>query len=113
MGFGAGVRARSARKTAPFAEPRKGCGTLHPANPRARLGPPPCGQIRRSYVLGVAGAQEQSGECQCAIRPCTSDGEVYLDLSFITLILPFTSFFTNVTGIGLSMGKLTMAFVVG
>jgi len=44
---------------------------------------------------------------------CTSDGEVYLDLSFIILILPFTSFFTNVIGIGSPIGKLTMAFVVG
>ena len=44
---------------------------------------------------------------------CTSDGEVYLDLSFIALRLPFTSFFTNVIGIGLAIGKLTMAFVVG
>ena len=36
----------------------------------------------------------------------------YLDVSFIALILPFTSFFTNVIGIGSLIGKLTMAFVV-
>ena len=47
------------------------------------------------------------------LSQCISYGEVYLDLSFIALILPFTSFFTSVIGIGLSIGKLTMAFVVG
>ena len=40
------------------------------------------------------------------------DGEVYSDLSVIAFILAFTSFFTNVIGIGLPIGKLTMAFVV-
>ena len=38
--------------------------------------------------------------------------EVYSDLSFITFRLAFTSFFTNVIGTGLPIGKLTMAFVV-
>jgi len=38
--------------------------------------------------------------------------EVYSDLSFITFRLAFTSFFTNVVGTGLPIGKLTMAFVV-
>ena len=38
--------------------------------------------------------------------------EVYSDLSFIAFRLAFTSFFTNVIGIGLPTGKLTMAFVV-
>ena len=32
---------------------------------------------------------------------------------FITLILALTSFFTSAFGIGSSIGKLTMAFVVG
>lgn len=45
--------------------------------------------------------------------PRTPDGEVYRDLSFIAFTLAFTSFLTNVIGIGLSIGKLTMAFVAG
>ena len=36
----------------------------------------------------------------------------YLDLFFMTFTLAFTSFFTNVIGTGLPIGKLTMAFVV-
>jgi hypothetical protein len=47
---------------------------------------------------------------------CTSAyelvGGVYSDLSFIAFRLAFTSFFTNVVGTGLPIGKLTMAFVV-
>jgi hypothetical protein len=35
--------------------------------------------------------------------------EVYSDLSFIDLGLAFTSFFTNVIGTDLPIGKLTMA----
>jgi len=41
-------------------------------------------------------------------------GERYnSDLSFIAFTLAFTSFFTNVMGIALPIGKLTMAFVAG
>jgi len=40
------------------------------------------------------------------------DGVIYLDLSFIALRLAFTSFFTNTSGTGLLIGKLTMALVV-
>jgi hypothetical protein len=54
-------------------------------------------------VLGIGGPKKAAA--------C---GERYdLDLSFIAFTLAFTSFFTNVTGIGLSIGKLTMAFVIG
>jgi Endosomal/lysosomal potassium channel TMEM175 len=42
--------------------------------------------------------------------------ELFLDfrrpISFITFRPAFTSFLTNVIGIGLPVGKLTMAFVV-
>jgi hypothetical protein len=49
------------------------------------------------------------GSCELQRTP---DGEVYSDLSFIAFRLAFTSFFTNVIGAGLPIGKLTMAFVV-
>ena len=53
-------------------------------------------------MLGV----QLRGEVPAAATPC------YAGFCFITVMLAFTSFFTNAFGIALSIGKLIMALVV-
>lgn len=70
-------------------------------------------EVRRKPPSPIRGPGTQSHFSQ--LKPGAPAGvviEIYLALSFITLMLAFTSFFTNVACTRLSIGKLTMAFVV-
>ena len=61
----------------------------------------------RCYVSVLASLKHET-----KVRQNDYPGGFFLPC-FMTLILAFTSFFTKAVGIGWSMGKLTIAFVVG
>jgi hypothetical protein len=85
---------------------------------------------RYSSILAKGDESRVNSPTKSTITPCWSlqsrfdfrnrlnvslsgnSGELHKDFSFIAFRLAFTSFFTNVTGAGLAIGKLTIAFVL-